>query len=215
MAELDEKGKQPFSGPFTFEPLYPTYLQPPRHAEQPVVSREVVHESGAVPNGVAEVTKTVEVSELPDGSKIIHRKEEYVVMREYSRSPEAEVIPHPAPVPVPVAVEHPHRVEETHSAPIEPEPEPQNHHAVELSRKEEVNELPSHIPEPQAENHIEEDGELIEHHERDVHLENGHAHIVDEVLEGADGSRTHRIIEDAEYESENGIFESKALVGSL
>jgi len=105
---------------------------------------------------------------------------------------------------VPVAVEHPRRIEESHS-PSEPEPEePQNHHAVELSREEEVHELPSHIPE-QAENHIEEDEALVEHHERDVHLENGHAHIVDEVLEGADGSRTHRIIEDAEYENENGM----------
>lgn len=39
-----------------------------------------------MPNGVSELTRTVEISQLPDGSQLVHTKQEYVVSTERTSS---------------------------------------------------------------------------------------------------------------------------------
>lgn len=90
-----------------------------RHTYWPL---ETVHETNAVPNGHAEVTKTVEVTELPDGTSIVRKTEERVEIREYTTSSSGEPQPHPVPVAAAAA------------AVVEP-------HVV-LERKEEIREEP-------------------------------------------------------------------------
>ncbi|KAH7725324.1 arrestin domain-containing protein [Aphelenchoides avenae] len=220
--ESDEADKKKYNEPFSFTPYYPTYeVSPKPVAVEPLTTTETVHETNAVPNGHAEVTKTVEVTELPDGTSIVRKTEERVEIREYTTTGESHTQPHPVPVAAAAAGPESHAVlerkqeivevplQKTESVPapepvLEAEPQP-----VEAEPQQAEHEPEGEQPEAQAEAvappaDVVANPHIVEHKEGDVELRNGHGHIVTEVIE--DGpAHTERKVETYEYTDEDGV----------
>uniref|UniRef100_A0A915EQZ1 Arrestin-like N-terminal domain-containing protein n=1 Tax=Ditylenchus dipsaci TaxID=166011 RepID=A0A915EQZ1_9BILA len=176
IAESDEADKKLFHGPFTFAPQYPVYLESPKPMDG-MVSRQ-----------------TVEISELPDGSKIVHTKEEYVVASQYSTTtqqqhtsnqPDAEE----AQNEVKVQVETMHHNEFV-PAPVD-QTQPSN-----VTELEGTDHTTIHSNGVMSNGHQNGDQHVVEHHETDEQLTNGHLHTTTEVIEDGPDSKTKRVIED-------------------
>ncbi|KAE9551207.1 hypothetical protein FO519_005574 [Halicephalobus sp. NKZ332] len=114
--EVDESDKKAVNPPFKFEPRYPVYVESP----PPMISitDEPGHELTITANGDVELNRSVEVSDLPNGDKVILTKEEIVIVHNEE---------HPKPGPLKNEVQHTvqashHTVPEQHTTETETQP---------------------------------------------------------------------------------------------
>jgi hypothetical protein len=198
--ESDETDKKLFGAPFSFTPMYPTYNTSPVHVD-PVTKKEVTHETNAVPNGHADVTKTVERTELPDGSTIIRHTEERIETREYGVAEDGITTAEKEVPEVHILERQPEIIAERIT-------QPDSDYAVEQS-KAELSEEVLH------DNGVEDQvvsaaldtiqhGEVVEHHETDEQISNGHVHTIIETIQDGPAT-TERKVENIEYTDENGV----------
>jgi hypothetical protein len=76
--EADETDKKPLNPPFKYQPKYPVYAQPPTPSV--TITSEPNHEMSITANGDVELNRSIEISELPNGDKVILSKEEMVIV---------------------------------------------------------------------------------------------------------------------------------------
>ncbi|KAI1703990.1 arrestin domain-containing protein 17 [Ditylenchus destructor] len=219
IGEPDEADKKAFHGPFTFAPQYPVYLESPKPVE---MTREVTYEQSAVPNGVSELTRTVEISQLPDGSQLVHTKEEYVVATERTSSgnvvegegrevqptvtvqidPPQPDIAEPIQVCRTEIVTPPENIEEQNIQPIQV----CRTEIVSTPLIQDEQEAPAETAQNGLTNGTHENGHhVVDHKETDEQLENGHIHTVTEIIEDGPNSKTQVTVENLDFEDENGM----------
>jgi len=202
--EVDESDKKAVSAPFKFEPRYPVYVESP----PPVVSitGEPEHELAVTANGDVELSRSVEVNDLPNGDKVILTKEEIVIVHNEEK---------PKNVPT-VSESHntvkvvQHTVESSHPPAHEPQ------YTIEESKNnvrvtEHTVEEPQYTVEEKDSDSViiheddQEGSHPEEHTEVVVNGENGTVKNITTVEYDEGDAHTEKVIETYSYTDENGV----------
>uniref|UniRef100_A0A914P7X9 Arrestin C-terminal-like domain-containing protein n=1 Tax=Panagrolaimus davidi TaxID=227884 RepID=A0A914P7X9_9BILA len=150
--EVDETDKKALNAPFKYQPKYPVYSKSP--APPVRIATEPGHEMIVTQNGDVELSRSVEISELPNGDRVILSKEEMVIVHQ---SPESQrhsihkrVLPDEEP-PIQIPQEDLERVEKASPSPpfIVEEVQHHEHHEHQEQHHEShiEEEAPSHLQE--------------------------------------------------------------------
>uniref|UniRef100_A0A7E4W8Q5 Arrestin_C domain-containing protein n=1 Tax=Panagrellus redivivus TaxID=6233 RepID=A0A7E4W8Q5_PANRE len=139
--EADETDKKPLKTPFEYVPRYPVYTTEPTPTVALTSGSD--HELSVTANGDVELNRSVEISDLPNGDRVILTKEEIVIVHNNDSGHSG------APSP------SPHREQTTESTAgqveVVPEDVPQEDHQQQRDLVREKRPEPEDIPEPSPE----------------------------------------------------------------